>query len=343
MSALKLKERLQDGRMLLLDGAMGTELQKYEPGESDYPDGKTGFNDGLCITHPEWVRSVHQSYLEAGADCITTNTFGSNAIKLDEYGLGKDTERINEGAARLAREAADSFAPDEKYVVGSMGPTGYLPSIEHKPGEEVPLDVVEDAFYRQAVGLVRGGVDGVVIETSVDLVELKAAIRAARRTGAELPILANMTLAQSGRMLLGSPAEAAYNAVCGMGIDAFGLNCSTGPLEMEDCIRWLDDPENSDHPILVVPNAGIPDIGENDGKYPLQAGEMSEIFADLLGKYPRIRVIGGCCGTTPEYIRMLRELIDNCMTTPAAEAAVRVRRPSPPPADRPNNAPRPAA
>lgn len=327
---MKLRERLHDGRILLLDGAMGTELQRHDPGESDYPGDKAGFNDGLCVTHPEWVQSVHRSYLEAGADCITTNTFGSNAIKLDEYGLGADTERINEGAARLAREVADSFKP-EKYVVGSMGPTGYLPSIMHKPEEEIPLDAAEDAFYRQAAGLVRGGVDGLVIETSVDIVELKAAVRAARRVDKDIPVMANMTLAQAGRMLLGTPVEAAYNAVCGMGIDVFGINYSTGPLEMEDCIRWLDDPENADHPILVVPNAGIPDMGKNNGEYPLQAGEMSEIFADLLGKYPRIRVIGGCCGTTPEYIRMLRELIDNRAMAPAAEAAVRVRRPSSPP------------
>ena len=306
---MKLRERLQDGRVLLLDGAMGTELQKYEPGEPDYPDGKTGFNDGLCITHPEWVRSVHRSYLEAGADCITTNTFGSNAIKLGEYGLGRDTERVNENAARLARGVADSFTEPERYVVGSMGPTGYLPSIEHKPEEHVPLDAVEDAFYRQAVGLIRGGVDGIVVETSVDLVELKAAVRAARRADRDAPILANMTLAQAGRMLLGSPVEAAYAAVCGMGIDAFGLNCSTGPLEMEDCLRWLDG--GSDRPILVVPNAGIPDINADGGRYPLQAAEMSRIFGDLLRKYPGIRVVGGCCGTTPKHIEMLRGVVDS--------------------------------
>ena len=149
---MKLKERLQNGGVLLLDGAMGTELQKYGPGEADYPGDRAGFNDGLCITHPEWVQSIHRSYLEAGADCITTNTFGSNTMKLDEYGLGADTEKINENAAVLAREVADSFESG-RYVVGSMGPTGYLPNIMHKPEEEVPLDAVEDAFYRRPPGL----------------------------------------------------------------------------------------------------------------------------------------------------------------------------------------------
>ena len=298
--------------MLLFDGAMGTELQKYEPGASDYPDGKTGFNDGLCITHPEWVQSVHRSYLEAGADCITTNTFGSNTIKLDEYGRGDNTEKINEDAARLAREVADSFSGPQRYVVGSMGPTGYLPSIMHKPEEEVSLDVVEDAFYRQAVGLIRGGVDGLVLETSVDLLELRTAIRAARRADGNIPIMANITLAQAGRMLLGTPIEAAYTSISGMGIDVFGINCSTGPLEMEDCIRWLD--ANADRPVLVVPNAGIPDISEEDGgEYPLQAAEMSEIFTDILRKYRGVRIVGGCCGTTPTHIAMLRAMIDSVM------------------------------
>lgn len=331
---MKLKERLQDGRILLLDGAMGTELQKHDPVASDYPGGKVGFNDGLCITHPEWVQSVHRSYLEAGADCITTNTFGSNVMKLDEYGLGADTEKINEGAARLARSVADSFGPGKKYVVGSMGPSGYLPSIEHKPEEEVSLDAVEDAFYRQAVGLIRGGVDGLVLETSVDLLELKTAIRAARRADDSVPVVANITLAQAGRMLLGTPVEAVYTAVCNMGIDAFGINCSTGPLEMEDCIRWLNDAGNSAHPILVVPNAGIPDMAKNNGEYPLQAAEMSNILADMLGKYSNIRVIGGCCGTTPEHIRMLRSVVDRCgelavsvlaASEPAGERAASMR------------------
>lgn len=306
---MKLKERMRDDGILLFDGAMGTELQKYNPAASDYPDGKNGFNDGLCITHPEWVQSVHRSYLEAGADCITTNTFGSNVMKLDEYGLGNDTEKINEDAAGLARGVVDSF-DSKKYVIGSMGPSGYLPSIEHKPEEDVSLDTVEDAFYRQAVGLVRGGVDGLVLETSVDLLELKTIIRAARRVDNSIPIIANITLAQSGCMLLGTPVEVVYTTVCNMGIDVFGINCSTGPLEMEDCIRWLNDADNADHPILVVPNAGIPDMDKNNGEYPLQAAEMSEIFADMLRKYSNIRVVGGCCGTTPEHIRMLRSVID---------------------------------
>lgn len=307
-----LKERLQDCSILLLDGAMGTELQKYYPATSDYPDGNVGFNDGLCITHPEWVCSIHRSYLEAGADCITTNTFGSNTMKLNEYGLGIYTEKINEDAARLARGVADSFTV-KKYVVGSMGPSGYLPSIIHRPEEEVSLDVVEDAFYRQAVGLVRGGVDGLILETSVDLVELKTAIRAAKKADSGIPVIANITLAQAGRMLLGTPVEAAYVTVCDMGIDAFGVNCSTGPLEMDDCIRWLSGAGNSAHPILVVPNAGIPDMNKNDGEYPLRAGEMSEILIDMLQKYDCIGVIGGCCGTTPEHITMLRTLIDTTM------------------------------
>lgn len=306
----KLRKHLEDN-ILLLDGAMGTELKKYEPVAADYPDNHLEFNDGLCITHPEWVQSIYAQYLDAGCDCITTNTFGSNTIKLGEYGMSKDTEKINENSTRLAREMADIYADTTgrlRYVMGSMGPSGYLPSIVHD-SNEISLDTLENAFYRQAQGLITGGgVDGIVLETSVDLLELKIMITAVKKVSDTVPIISNITLAQEGRMLLGTPTEAAYCTISAMGIDVFGINCSTGPREMQESIQWLD--ENSDHPILVVPNAGIPDV-DNDGVFPLQAAEMSEIFARLLRKHHKtIRIIGGCCGTTPTHIRMLRELVD---------------------------------
>ena len=291
-------------RRILFDGAMGTELKKHNPTAADYPDNHLEFNDGLCLTHPEWVQSVYEQYLAAGADCLTTNTFGSNQIKLAEYGMQADTQRVNRNAVRLAREVADTHT--DKYVIGCMGPTGHLPSIQNKPEEEIALDVLEDAFYQQAVGLLSGGegADGIVIETTVDILELKIAIRAVRRVSADIPIFANITLAQGGRMLLGTSVDAAYVTVSQMGIDVFGINCSTGPAEMEDAIRWLD--ENARTPILVVPNAGIPDT--DNGKFPLQPVPMAATMSGLLTKYEKIRVIGGCCGTTPEHIRRLREI-----------------------------------
>ena len=299
-----LKEDLKS-RILLFDGAMGTELQKHNPVESDFPGNRQGFNDGLNVTHPEWIREIYRQYLEAGADCITTNTFGSNKIKLDEYGFGDKTVEFNRNAAMLAREVADSF--DDRYVIGSMGPTGYIPSMVYPTEEERTLDDIEDAFYLQALGLIEGGVDGLVLETGQDILELKLAIGAIKRTDTDVPILANITLGQANKMLFGTPTEAAYVTVSDMGIDAFGLNCSTGPEEMISSIQWLD--ENGNHPILVVPNAGIPEM-DNAGEYPLQPADMANIMSGMVKKYRSIRIIGGCCGTTPEHIRALRMVID---------------------------------
>ena len=299
-----LKEDLKN-KILLFDGAMGTELQKLNPVESDFPGNRLGFNDGLNVTHPEWIKEVYRKYLEAGADCITTNTFGSNKIKLDEYGFGDKTTEFNRNAATLARDVADSF--EDKYVIGSIGPTGYIPSMIYPPEEERSLDDIENAFYLQVLGLIEGGVDGLVLETSQDILELKTAISAIKRTRTDVPILANITLGQASKMLFGTPTEAAYVTVSGMGIDVFGLNCSTGPEEMISSIQWLD--ENGDHPILVVPNAGIPEM-DNSGEYPLQPADMAGIMSGMMKKYHNIRIIGGCCGTTPEHIRSLRMVID---------------------------------
>ena len=320
--SMQLRERLADDRVLLLDGAMGTELARHDPQESDYPGGRQGFNDGLNITHPEWIQSVYASYLDAGSECITTNTFGSSRIKLDEYAMGDDTESLNEAAARLAREAVKKHTADmpgtgSKYVIGSMGPSGYLPGILHPPEETISIDDLEESFYRQVVGLRRGGVDGIILETGQDILELKTMITAVRNCDADLPIIASITLAQSEKMLLGTPVASAYAIVSGMGIDVFGLNCSTGPAEMQEGIRWLD--ENAEgHRILVAPNAGIPDMSVNGGEFPLQAADMSHALADMLRKYKRIGVLGGCCGTTPEHIRRLRTVIDDAAAATTA-------------------------
>lgn len=307
---MRLKERLANKQILLFDGGMGTELQKYNPTESDFPKNKQGFSDGLNYTHPEWIKSIYKKYLEAGADCITTNTFGSNKIKLDEHGYGDKTTEFNQNAAMLARETADLF--EDRYVIGSIGPTGYLPSIMNPPAEERSLDEIEEAFYLQILGLLKGGVDGLVLETGQDILELKMAISAIKRTGTKVPILANITLGQANNMLLGTPTESAYATLSGMGIDTFGLNCSTGPKEMINSIQWLD--ENSDHPIMTSPNAGIPDM-DNAGEYPMQPDEMAEIVAEMIKKYKKIKIVGGCCGTTPTHIRALRKVIDRSRPT----------------------------
>ena len=296
-------------KILLFDGSMGTELQKYNPTKNDFPKNKQGFSDGLNITHPKWIQEIYHNYLKAGADCITTNTFGSNKIKLDEYGFGDQTVEINRNAAMLARKSADIFS-DDKYVIGSIGPTGYLPSMKYSPEEQRSLDDVQNAFYLQVKGLVEGGVDGLILETGQDILEMKLALAAIKQVGGtdDMPVIASITFGMANKMLFGTQVDAAYVTLSGMGIDVFGINCSTGPEEMISSIQWLD--ENGDHPILVMPNAGIPDM-DKSGEYPLKPVQMADVMSGMVRKCHNIRVIGGCCGTTPEHIRHLRTVIDN--------------------------------
>ncbi len=299
-------------RVLLFDGAMGTEIQRLEPKREDYPGGNAGFNDGLVVTHPDWISAIHKSYLDAGADCIETNTFGSNKIKLAEYGMQDDTIEHNRKAAELASKAAAAADGPTRYVVGSMGPTGYLPSSTDPTLGNISLSEIREAFLLQAEGLVAGNVDALLIETSQDILEVKVAIEAAheavRSISRRVAIIANVTLDQYGKMLLGTDVEAAYTTVGRMGIDVFGINCSTGPAEMEPSVRWLA--ANSAHPLLIVPNAGMPANVDGVAVYGMEAGEFSAKLGGFLASFERVRIIGGCCGTRPEHISALRTIID---------------------------------
>jgi 5-methyltetrahydrofolate--homocysteine methyltransferase len=299
-------------RILLFDGAMGTEIQRLNPKPEDFPDGKDGFNDGLNLTRPEWIKEIHRGYLKAGADCIETNTFGSNKLKLAEYEYGDKTIEFNKRAAELAREVCTEFKEGKpRYVIGSMGPTGYLPSSNDPALGEKSLDEIEEAFMLQAQGLILGGVDGLLIETSQDILEVKLAIEASHRAmekvGKKVPIVANVTLDQYGKMLLGTSIQAAYTTVSNMKIDVFGLNCSTGPHEMESSVRWLSE---QDLPILVMPNAGMPQNEGGRAIYKMTPKEIAEALADFVDKYDHIRIVGGCCGTNPQHIAELRKVLD---------------------------------
>ena len=304
-------DEIQD-HILLFDGAMGTEIQKLKPKPEDFPNNKDGFNDGLVLSRPEWIENIHRSYLKAGSDCIETNTFGSNQIKLQEYGFGEQTVLINKSAAELANSVVKEFA-NGKFVVGSMGPTGYLPSSNDPDLGNVPLNIVIDAFDMQAQGLILGGVDVLLIETSQDILEVKLAIigsfNAMEKTGKKVPIISNVTLDKYGKMLLGTNVQSAYTTVSDMGISVFGLNCSTGPVEMESSIRWLD--EQNELPILVMPNAGMPINEGGNAVYKMTPKDMSHHLGDFLHKYKRVRIIGGCCGTNPEHIRELRNALES--------------------------------
>jgi len=299
-------------RVLLFDGAMGTEIQKLNPQPQDFPNNKDGFNDGLILSKPEWIKQIHRSYLKAGADCIETNTFGSNKFKLDEYGFGDQTINFNKSAAILAREVCDEFQNKPRFVIGSMGPSGFLPSSNDPDLGQKPLDEIVNAFALQAEGLIIGGVDALLIETSQDILEVKLAIEAChianKKTGKETPIVANITLDQYGKMLLGTNVQSAYTTVSDMGINIFGLNCSTGPDEMTSSVIWLN--EQQDLPILVVPNAGMPHNEGGKAVYKMAPDQLSKKLEEFIMKYKNIKIIGGCCGTTPEHIAELRKILD---------------------------------
>jgi len=301
-----------NNRILLFDGAMGTEIQKNDPKPEDFPNNQDGFNDGLVITHPEWIKEIHRNYLDAGADCIETNSFGSNKIKLDEYGFGDQTIDFNKKIATLAFDVCQEYSDKARYVIGSMGPTGYLPSSNDPDLGQIPLDEILEAFELQAEGLILGGVDALLIETSQDILEVKLVIEAChnaiKKTGKKIPIISNTTLDQYGKMLLGTTIQSAYTTVSDMGIDVFGLNCSTGPIEMNPSVQWLD--EQNEHNILVVPNAGMPENVGGQAVYKMTPEKMADALGDFLNQYKKVRIIGGCCGTNPDHIKALRKVID---------------------------------
>ena len=301
-----------ENRILLFDGAMGTEIQKLEPKSEDFPDNKDGFNDGLSQTRPEWIKTIHRKYLEAGSDCIETNTFGSNKIKLDEYDFGDRTVELNQKNAELARSVCNEFTDRQRFVVGSMGPTGYLPSSNDADLGQMPLSQIREAFELQAEGLIKGTVDALLIETSQDILEVKLAVEASHtameKTGKKVTLISNVTLDQYGKMLLGTNVQSAYTTISDMGIDVFGLNCSTGPIEMEPSIQWLNDQKHK--PLLIIPNAGMPEIVGGQAVYKMTPEKMASALSSFIEEYPQISIIGGCCGTNPEHIAQLRKTID---------------------------------
>lgn len=307
---LTLTEAIRE-HVILFDGGMGTEIQKLNPEPADFPGKNDGFNDGLNITKPDWIKKIHRDYLMAGADCIETNSFGSNLFKLKEYGYGDKAVEMNRRAAELAREVCNEFEDRYRYVIGSIGPTGFLPSSEDQDlGKVSPQQIIE-GFMPQSEGLLLGGVDSLLIETSQDILEVKLAIEAChmamQNVGRKVPLIGNVTLDRYGNMLLGTNVQAAYTTVCDMGIDIFGLNCSTGPEEMLSSIRWLDEQQGL--PILVVPNAGMPQNVEGRAVYKMTPEDMALKMREFIKQFSRIRIIGGCCGTTPLHIGKLRKML----------------------------------
>jgi 5-methyltetrahydrofolate--homocysteine methyltransferase len=306
-------------KVLVFDGAMGTSLQnQHLTAEHFGGEQYNGCNDYLVISYPAAVEKVHRSFLEVGVDVLETDTFRSNRITMAEYKLGDRVIEINETAARLARRLADEYSvradgrpPLQKFVAGSIGPSGKLPSTNDPELSNVSFDELVDVFREQAVGLIRGGVDVLLIETSQDILEVKAAIigihKAFDETQVYLPIQAQVTLDTTGRMLLGTDVAAALAILEDMGIDVIGLNCSTGPEHMREPIRILG--ENSILPVSCIPNAGLPLNVDGQAVYPLEPEPFANDLYEFVTKH-NISVVGGCCGTTPEHLKLLVEKLN---------------------------------
>jgi 5-methyltetrahydrofolate--homocysteine methyltransferase len=286
-------------RVLVADGAMGTMIQARDLPLDDF-EHHEGCNEILNVTRPDVIADIHRAYLEVGADSVMTNTFGANWANLGEYGIAGRIHELAEAGARIAREVVDEYSTTARprFVLGSVGPGTKLPTLGH-----VHFRTLRDAYTEQIRGMLAGGVDVVLIETSQDLLQTKSAIIAAQHAmaaeGRNVPVIAQVAVETTGTMLVGSEIGAALNALAPLGIDLIGLNCSTGPAEMSEHLRYLS--KNSPIPLSVMPNAGLPVLGPNGAEYPLDPDGLAESLARFVTEFG-VAHVGGCCGSTPEHI-----------------------------------------
>ncbi|MFE7126607.1 methionine synthase [Streptomyces sp. NPDC057617] len=300
-------------RVVVADGAMGTMLQAQDPTLEDFQN-LEGCNEILNVTRPDIVRSVHEAYFSVGVDCVETNTFGTNYAALSEYDIPERVFELSEAGVRIAREVADEFTAStgqQRWVLGSMGPGTKLPTLGH-----VPYLTLRDAYQQNAEGMIVGGADALLVETTQDLLQTKAAVLGARRalaaTGTDLPVICSVTVETTGTMLLGSEIGAALTALEPLGIDMIGLNCATGPAEMSEHLRYLA--RHSRIPLSCMPNAGLPVLGKDGAHYPLSAGELADAQETFVREYG-LSLVGGCCGTTPEHLRQVVERVRGAALT----------------------------
>ncbi|GDY72817.1 hypothetical protein SAV31267_023020 [Streptomyces avermitilis] len=294
-------------RVVVADGAMGTMLQAQDPTLEDF-ENLEGCNEILNLTRPDIVRSVHEAYFAVGVDCVETNTFGANHSALAEYDIADRVFELSEAGARLAREVADEFGTGDgrqRWVLGSIGPGTKLPTLGH-----VGYGTLRDGFQANAEGLIAGGADALIVETTQDLLQTKTSVLGARRamdaTGVDLPLLVSMAFETTGTMLLGSEIGAALTALEPLGIDMIGLNCSTGPAEMSEHLRYLT--RHSRIPLLCMPNAGLPVLTKDGAHFPLGPEGLADAQENFVRDYG-LSLVGGCCGTTPEHLRQLVERV----------------------------------
>ena len=296
-------------RVLLCDGAMGTQVQARDLDiEKDYL-GQENCTEILNKSRPDLVREIHMTYLAAGSDMVQTNSFGGSPVTLGEFDLADEAHAINKRAAELAREAVAEFDGDgrTRFVLGSIGPGTRLPSLGH-----IGYEALEAALTIQAAGLIDGGIDAVLIETCQDPLQIKAAIngvKAARTAaGTGTPILVQATVETTGTLLVGADIAAAATTIEAMGVDSLGLNCATGPQEMAEHIRWL----TTHWPkfISVQPNAGLPELVDGQTTYPLGPEEIARWLERFVVE-DGVSMIGGCCGTTGPHIEALDQVLRN--------------------------------
>ncbi len=293
-------------QILLADGAMGTIVQNLNLDlQTDYL-GHENCTDILCLSRPDIVIDVHKQYLDAGADLITTNSFGGSAVTLAEFGIADQCVAINKAAAELAQQAIKDYgASKPRYVMGDIGPGTKLPSLGH-----ASYDQLKEGFLTQSEGLLLGGVDVILIETCQDLLQIKAAINGARaamqKTNRFVPLFVQLTVEMNGTMLTGSNIAAACAVLSAMDVDLIGLNCATGPREMQPHLQYLS--ENFHGLVSVQPNAGLPELIDGKTCYPLSPEDLQNHMQHFVQQY-RVNMIGGCCGTTPKHIQALDAML----------------------------------
>lgn len=286
-------------KILVFDGAMGTNIQNLNLKPEDF-DGKDGCNEVLVITKPEAIEQVHESFLSVGCDAIETDTFGSNRIVLSEYDLADRVIELNRKAVELARKVAQKYSHPAKprFVIGSVGPTTKLPTLGH-----ISFDEMHSVFIEQITGLLQGGVDAILIETCQDILQAKIAAIAANelfeKTNQRVPLMVQVTMEQTGTMLLGTEMDAAIATLEMLPIDVIGINCATGPQEMVEHVRTLT--QSAQKPISVLPNAGLPENVGGRAHYKLTPKLLAD-FQERFVKEFGVNIVGGCCGTTPEHL-----------------------------------------
>src|SRR5262245_53793678 len=305
-------------RVVVFDGGMGATLEQFDLSLKKAYHLPGRCHEALVLNRPDVIQGVHESMIEAGAEVVETDTFQASRIKLEEWGLGEHTLEINRRAAEIARKAVG----EDRFVAGSIGPTGHLPASEDPSLGKITFRELVTVFTEQAQGLLEGGADLIIIETAQDILEVKAAVFGTReafgRVGRSTPIQTSVSLLPNGgKMLLGTDISAALATLEALKVDVIGLNCSTGPEDMRDAVRFLG--EFSPVPIHCIPNAGIPHQGPNgETIFPETPDQISNVLGEFVERYG-VNIVGGCCGTTPDHIYALAQRVEgrNSSTRPA--------------------------